>query len=164
MGNTIGGERQQGNLPLLLVSPAHRIPLFLGRALPVILNGFLVAVVALIVGAILLDVEVPASSWVSLGVAIAVATFSCTGLGLLTAALSLRVRETAVLSNIVFGALLIFAGVNVPVDSLPSWMASVARWLPLTHGIDAARQLAGGATLSDIAPDLVAEGGLGVLY
>jgi len=32
MGNTIGGERQQGTLPLLLASPAYRIPLFLGRA------------------------------------------------------------------------------------------------------------------------------------
>ncbi|HEX6872002.1 MAG TPA: ABC transporter permease, partial [Micromonosporaceae bacterium] len=40
MGNTIGGERYASTLPLLLASPARRIPLFLGRALPVILNGF----------------------------------------------------------------------------------------------------------------------------
>ena len=164
MGNTIGGERQQGTLPLLLVSPAHRIPLFLGRALPVILNGFLVAVVALIVGALLLGVDLPADSWLNLALAIGVSTFACTGLGLVTAALSLRVRETAVLTNVVFGILLIFAGVNVPLDSLPSWMASVAPWLPLTHGIDASRQLAAGATLADIGADLVAEAGLGVLY
>jgi ABC-2 type transport system permease protein len=164
MGSTIGGERQQGTLPLLLVSPAHRIPLFLGRALPVILNGFLVAVVALIVGALLLGVDLPADSWLNLALAIGVSTFACTGLGLVTAALSLRVRETAVLANVVFGTLLIFAGVNVPLDSLPSWMASVAPWLPLTHGIDASRQLAAGAALSDIRADLVAEAGLGVLY
>ena len=41
------------------------------------------------------------------------AAFSCTGLGLVTAALAMRVRETAVLSNIFFGVLLIFCGVNV---------------------------------------------------
>src|SRR5690348_2305209 len=35
MGNTIADERRSGTLPLILVSPAHRLPLFLGRSLPV---------------------------------------------------------------------------------------------------------------------------------
>jgi ABC-2 type transport system permease protein len=56
MGSTIEGERQWGTLPLLLVSPARRIPLFLGRALPVILNAIGVAVVGLAGGALLLRV------------------------------------------------------------------------------------------------------------
>jgi ABC-2 type transport system permease protein len=164
MGNTIGGERNQGTLPLLMASPAKRIPLFIGRALPVILNGFLVAVVALVTGAFLLGVPLPARSWFPLAIAIAVCSTSCTGLGLLGAAIALRVRETAVMSNVIFGVLMIFAGVNVPLASLPGWMSSVAHWLPLTHGIDAARKLAAGSQLTDIGPDLVAEMGLGVLY
>ena len=164
MGNTIGGERNQGTLPLLMASPAKRIPLFIGRALPVILNGFLVTVVALVIGAFLLGVPLPASSWVPLAIAIAVCSTSCTGLGLLGAAIALRVRETAVMSNVIFGVLMIFAGVNVPLASLPAWMSSVANWLPLTHGIDAARKLAAGSQLTDIGGDLAAEMGLGVLY
>ena len=71
--------------------------------------------------------------------------------GWLTAALALRVRETAVLSNIIFGILLIFCGVNVPLSAMPAWMGAVAAWLPLTHGIAAARGLAGGAAWSDVA-------------
>jgi len=164
MSNTIGGERQHGTLPLLLASPAHRIPLFLGRALPVIVNGFGVSVVALVVGALLLRVPLPLSSLAPLAVVVAVATFSCTGLGLVTAALALRVRETAVLANVVFGILMIFAGVNVPLDALPSWMGSIAVWLPLTHGIAAAREVAAGASLSSIRTDLFVEAGLGALY
>ncbi len=164
MGNTIGGERQQGTLPLLLASPAHRIPLFLGRALPVIVNGFGVSAVALVAGALLLRVRLPLTSLAPLAVVVAVATFSCTGLGLVTAALALRVRETAVLANVVFGILMIFAGVNVPLDALPSWMASFAGWLPLTHGIAAAREVAAGASLASIRPDLFIEAGLGALY
>ena len=82
MGNTIGDERQQGTLPLLLASPARRIPLFLGRALPVIVNGFVVAVVALGVGALLLQVRLPGSAtWLPLALVVAVCSFSCTGLG-----------------------------------------------------------------------------------
>lgn len=95
---------------------------------------------------------------------VAVCTFSCAGLGLVTAALALRVRETAVLTNLVFGALVLFAGVNLPLSDMPDWMAAAARWLPLTHGIGAARSVAAGVPLSDIASSLMAEVGLGLLY
>jgi ABC-2 type transport system permease protein len=164
MGNTISGERQQATLPLLLASPAARIPLFLGRALPVIVNGLVVSVVALFAGAFLLGVHLQPQSAVPLTLVVAVSAFACTGLGLTNAALALRVRETAVLPNILFGILLIFAGVNVPLSSLPPWMASVAHWLPLTHGIDAARRVAAGAPLAAVRTDLFAEAALGLGY
>ncbi len=164
MGNTIGGERQFQTLGLLLASPARRLPLFLGRSLPVILNGFLVSVVALGVGALLLRVSLPASSLFPLVVVVAVASFACTGLGLTTAALAMRVRETAVLSNLLFGVLLIFCGVNVPLSAMPGWMSAVAHWLPMTHGIAAARSLAGGASWSSVLPQVFAELGVGLLY
>jgi hypothetical protein len=50
MGNAIANERREQTLGLILVTPARRIPLFLGRALPVIVNGFLVTVVAFVLG------------------------------------------------------------------------------------------------------------------
>jgi ABC-2 type transport system permease protein len=76
----------------------------------------------------------------------------------------MRVRETAVLSNLLFGVLLIFCGVNVPLTAMPAWMAGVAHWLPMTHGIGAARQLAAGARWADVAPQVLAELGIGALY
>ncbi len=164
MGNTIGDERQEKTLGIILSTPAPRVPLFLGRALPVIANGFLVALFALVVGGAIFSIDVPASSYLPIAVTALVASFACTGLGLVTAALALRVRETAVLANVIFGFLLIFCGVNVPLDSLPGWMSAVSPWLPLTHGIDAARQLADGATLGSVGGDLVREGALGAVY
>lgn len=164
MGNTIGGERYSGTLPLLLASPARRVPLFLGRSLPVILNGFVVAVVALAVGALALGIWFPVRTLAPLALVVAVSTFSCTGLGLTGAALSLRVRETAVLPNVFFAVLLIFCGVNVPIDQLPPWMGAVAAWLPLSHGIAAAREVAGGTPLSGVSSALLAEAGVGLLY
>ncbi len=164
MGNSIGGERQFQTLGLLLASPARRVPLFLGRSLPVILNGFVVSVVALFVGALVLRVTIPISAVVPIVVVVLVSAFSCTGLGLVTAALAMRVRETAVLSNLLFGVLLIFCGVNVPLSALPAWMATVADWLPMTHGIEAARDLAGGASWSDVSFLVAREAGIGMLY
>jgi len=164
MGNTIGGERQYQTLGLLLASPARRVPLFLGRSLPVIVNGFVVAVFALFAGAFILRVSLPTSALIPLVAVVAVSSFSCTGLGLATAALAVRVRETAVLSNVIFGILLIFCGVNVPLSALPAWMATVAEWLPLTHGIAAARDLAAGAGWADVLPLVVTEAEIGTAY
>jgi ABC-2 type transport system permease protein len=73
-------------------------------------------------------------------------------------------RETAVLANIMFGVLLIFTGANVPVDQLPGWMQSISTVLPFTHGIQAAREVADGASLSDVSGLLAAELALGLAY
>jgi ABC-2 type transport system permease protein len=164
MTQTIAGERYQQTLGFILVSPARRLPLFLGRALPVIVNGFFVSVFALAVGGALLDVEIAAGAWPSIALVTALCAFSCTGLGLINAGLGLIVRETAVLSNIIFGLLLIFTGANVPLDELPGWMRAISEVLPFTHGIEAARRLADGETLGDVRSLLVAEAAIGVVF
>jgi len=162
MGNTIGGERYTHTLGLLLVSPARRVPLFLGRALPVIVNGLVCSPPALVVGALALHVSLPLASMPLLVVVVSVSAFSCTGLGLVTAALALRGRETSVLSNIAMGVLLIFCGVNVALSSMPALMATVRRYLPLTHGIEAARALVAGASWGQVAGLVATEAAVGL--
>jgi ABC-2 type transport system permease protein len=164
MGNTIEGERNSQTLGLILVSPARRIPLFLGRALPVVVNGFVCSLIALGLGAFVLHVSLPLRSLPLLTVVIAVAAYSCTGLGLAAGALALRVRESAVLSNIVMGLLVICCGVNVALASLPSWVASVGRCLPLTHAIAAARDLVAGASWSQVVGLVGTEAAIGTAY
>jgi ABC-2 type transport system permease protein len=164
MGNTIAGERQQHTLQLILATPAPRLPLFLGRALPVIANGFLAAAFSLAVAAPLLGVGIALSAVPALALAILVTSASCTGLGLANAAIGLRVRETAVTANLIIGLLMVFCGVNIPLDRLPGWMARTAEYLPLTHGIAAARHLADGAGLRSVAGLLGHELVIGLAY
>jgi ABC-2 type transport system permease protein len=164
MTQTIAGERYQQTLGYILISPAGRLSLFLGRSLPVILNGFFVAGFSLLVGGLILGVTFPASTLLPLGLVVLVATFSCTGLGLINAGLGLRIRETSVLSNILVGILLIFCGANLPVASLPGWMAHISSWLPLTHAIEAARDVANGSPISSVEGLLGRELGVGLLY
>lgn len=164
MGNTIEGERRSQTLGLILVSPARRLPLFLGRALPVVINGFVCSLVALALGAVVLRVSLPPSSLPLVAVVIAVAAYSCTGLGLAAGALALRVRESATLSNIIMGLLIIFCGVNVALADLPSWVATVGSYLPLTHAIQAARALVGGAAWSEVTGLVATEALIGTCY
>jgi ABC-2 type transport system permease protein len=150
MAMTIGGERWTQTLSPLLATPANRLPLFLGRALPLIANGIITSAFAFVVGWLLLDFELDASQIPALAVVVVASAFACTALGLVVGALGLRGRDVFFLANLVVFSLLLFCGVNIPLDSLPGWMQAVGRALPLTHGIEAARAIADGATLSEV--------------
>jgi ABC-2 type transport system permease protein len=163
MTQMIGGERYQNTLSAILVSPARRVPFF-GRSLPVIANGAFVSAFAFTAGVLILDVDIPASAIPALALVIVVAAFSCTGLGLINASVSLRVRENAVLSNVIFGFLLIFTGANIPISELPDWAQTMSDGLPFTHAIEAARELADGASFSSVAGLVGTELLVGILY
>jgi ABC-2 type transport system permease protein len=164
MGHTIAGERFTQTLGILLATPAPRVPLFAGRALPVLANGWVVSMFSLLVGGVLIGDPVPAGALPALAVVVALACASCTGLGLVNAAVGLRVRQTATFSNILIGLLLVFCGVNVPLGTLPGWMRAVSHWLPLTHAIEAGRLIAAGASLASVSPLLLREAAIAVAF
>jgi ABC-2 type transport system permease protein len=161
---TITGERYSQTLAPLLATPANRAAVFLGRALPVTLNAAFVCVIAFVGGAVLLDVRIPMSSVPSLALVIAVTSLSCTGFGLLGGAVGLRVRDAIVLINLADAVLLVFCGVNIPINTLPGWMQATSEYLPVTHGLRAARQIADGAPLADVWNAVLAELAIGLAY
>ena len=164
MAMTIGGERWTQTLSPLLATPANRIALFLGRALPLIANGFLISAFGFAVGWALLDFELAPAEIPGIALVVLVTSFSCTALGLLTGAIGLRARDVFFLANLVALLLLLFCGVNVPLDALPGWMETVGRGMPLTHGIEAARAIAGGAAFSDASDLIATEAAIGIAY
>lgn len=164
MSATISNERGTRTLGLIIASPAARLPLFLGRSLPIIANGFMVSAFALTASALIFGISIPGAAVPSIALTLLIISISCTGLGLVNASLGLRVRETAVLSNVILGILLLFCGVNIPLSRLPAWMAATARYLPLTHGIAAARELAAGRSFGSVAGMLGLELLVGGVY
>ena len=126
MGDTIAGERQPGDPAATARSPARRVPLFLGRALPVIVNGFVVSMFALIAGALVSRPDVPLGALVPIvarhrGVRLSPAPGSAWSRAALRCG-----SELAVLSNVVFGLLLIFTGSTSRSTTLPAgWRRSL---------------------------------------
>lgn len=164
MTSTVVGERLRGTLGMILASPAPRLALLLGRSLPVLVNGFGVAIFGLVVGGAVLGAGLPARALGPIVLAVLVSVCGCVGLGLVCAAIGLRFLDTGVLPNLFIGVLLIFSGANVPRDTLPAWMVQIGGWLPLTHGIEAARRLAAGRSLGDVYQLLGAELLLALAY
>ncbi|MDQ2983459.1 MAG: ABC transporter permease subunit [Actinomycetota bacterium] len=99
MAMTIGGERWTQTLGPLLATPANRMALFLGRALPQIVNGFFVSAFAFGAGWLLLRFDPPLSSLPRLALVVLISTASCAGFGLVTGALGLRLRDVFTVAN-----------------------------------------------------------------
>src|SRR5439155_11139692 len=135
-----------------------------GRAVPTVVLGLFVAVVAFACGAAILRVHVGEGEALALVLALLASCFTCAGLGLCIGSLGLRGRSVGMFADVLSGGLLIISGANVPLERLPGPVQSLASIVPLTHGIQAARAVAGGAALSDVTGLLGKEIAVGAVY
>ncbi|NIM93527.1 MAG: ABC transporter permease [Anaerolineales bacterium] len=161
---SISGDRWEGTLPYLFGAPANRMTMFFGRAFMHVIDGMLGVVIGLMWGVLLLNLDLSNADPIPLAVTIFVTTFSTSGLGLLLGCLSLITRNVMFVNNTVYFLLLIFSGANIPVENLPGWMQTISFVLPLTRGIEAARQIIDGADLASVAHLLRGEFLVGLIY
>ena len=164
MTQMIGGERYQNTLSAILVSPAHRIPLFFGRVIPVVVNGAFVAAFALAAGTLILGVDIPLSAVPGLpGGDLRRRLLVHRPRPDQRGALAPHPRERRALER----------HLRVPADlhgrehslgELPDWMSAISEVLPFTHAIEAARELADGASLGSVAGLIGTEVLLGLAY
>jgi len=164
MTMAIANERFFSTLPAILATPANRVALFTGRFLPFIANGLFVSLYAITFGVVFLGVRFEAATLGVAGLALLVTVFSCTAIGALQGAISLRLRDGLFGANLLMLSFLLFSGVNIPVNTLPGWMQVISNLLPFTHGLEAVRQAAAEAGLDRVGGLIVTEGGSGIAY
>lgn len=161
---TIANERQYQTLSPLLASPADRFAVFMGRSLPVLANGLVVSAWGFCVGWALLAFDPSPSSLPSLAAVVTVSVAAATAFGLTLGSIGMRARDVFLISNLAYYLFWVFCGVNVPFGELPGWAQAVGRMLPLTHGIEAARDVVGGAELAEVSGLVATEALIGVAY
>ena len=160
----IANERQYGTLSPLLATPANRLAVFAGRGLPFIVNGLAVSAFGFAASWALLDFSPDPEVLPALALVVAITVVSCTALGALIGSIGLRARDVFFAANLVYFLMLLFCGVNVDVSDLPGWMEAIGTGIPLTHGIQAARQIVDGAALADVAGLVATEAAIGAAY
>ena len=162
---SIAGDRWDGTLAYLFGSPVRRPLMFFGRAAIHILDGVIGVALAFGWAVLLFGLRLSGAQFASLLVAVIVTVFSTSGLGLMMGCIGLITRNVWFVNNTVYFLLLFLSGANVPLADLPGWLRPISSWLPLTHGIAAAREIATGSGLSAEALSLLArEAGVGLLY
>jgi len=152
--NITGHDKWDGTLPLVLATPAHRMPLFIGRAMIHVLDGLISVAISFAFAAFIFGVNFGQADVLALTLTVFLTAFTMAGFGLLIGGLSFFFRNPMVFANIFTFVLLIFCGVNFPVQSLPTVIQPISYLFPLTYGITAARSAISGGNLIQIAPTL----------
>jgi ABC-2 type transport system permease protein len=160
--NITGHDKWDGTLPLVLATPANRLPLYVGRAMIHVLDGILSAAISFVFAAFIFGVDFSQTNPLALIVAIVLTAFTMAGFGLLIGGFCFFFRNPMVFANIFTFCLLLFCGVNFPVASLPSVIQPVSYIFPLTYGLTAARNAIVGQDLIQIGPTLAIQLVVGV--
>jgi ABC-2 type transport system permease protein len=160
--NITGHDKWDGTLPLVLATPANRLPLFIGRAMIHVLDGLISAAISFFFAAVLFGVNFAQTNPLALIVAVILTAFTMAGFGLLIGGFCFFFRNPMVFANIFTFILLIFCGVNFPVQSLPAAIQPVSYVFPLTYGLTAARNAISGSDLIQIAPTLAQQLAVGL--
>lgn len=155
-------ERMAGTFPLLVAAPASQLTVFLGRSVHWLASGLASATAGLfLIGPLFgLPLPWPRVLWLlPLTALVAVTTY------LFGAALGALVMRAVDARNLVMNlatlTMMAISGVMVPVVFWPAWVQHIAQVLPLTHGLQAIRDLLDGAPLHTLAAPVATEAAVG---
>ncbi|MBD0290355.1 MAG: ABC transporter permease, partial [Thermoleophilia bacterium] len=107
MTMAIANDRWFGTLAPLLATPARRLPLFLGRALPFVVSGLVVSAFGLAAGRLLLRFDPPREALPALALVVVVTVVSCTSFGLVLGSLGLAARDVYLIANVAYFLMLL---------------------------------------------------------
>jgi ABC-2 type transport system permease protein len=148
---TTDNEKTLGTMEHLLVSPAGRFALYLGRGLIPILISLATVAVGLTYAVLLFGVSIPVATFPGLAVSVVLTAFAMVGFGLLLGGVALYLRTSIILGNIFLFIGLLLSGVNFPLSSLPPALQYLGDALPLTWGLAAIRAAISGSALGPLA-------------
>lgn len=136
------GERWNGTLPLLVASPSSPLVVLMGRGLSFVGNGLATSLAALLIVAPLFDVTLPWSRYPAMVALLVLVTLTTYMTAAFLAGVILRTPSLQrTVANVGRLVLMAFCGVNVPRPYFPTAVQWVSACLPLTHGLDAVREL-----------------------
>lgn len=111
----------------------------------------------------LFDLDFDRVNWFWLVIGILITSYAMTGMGMFVGASGLIGTDINFLMNLIFAILIVLCGVNFPISLLPEPLQIVSNILPLTHGLEAVRQVFDGS-LARVPGLLLTEFALGSAY
>jgi ABC-2 type transport system permease protein len=139
VGTSIVWDRQSGFLREMLVTPAGRGTLLIGKCL----GGTTVATcqgAVVLATAGLVHLPYRADLFALLLAELALTSLALTALGSVVAVCIRRMQTFNTVLTVLITPLIFFSGLMFPIKAMPTWMAAVTLANPLTYAIDAMRR------------------------
>lgn len=156
-------EKEAGTLEQVLVTPLPPSALVIGKTLPYAVIGMLDLALVVAAGAAIFDVPLR-GSLLLLAFAGALYLLTTLGLGLLVATLARNQQQAFMAAFFIILPMVLLSGFMSPVPNMPEWLQYATLLDPVRHFVEILRGvLLKAAGWADLAPQLVALGGMGVL-
>ena len=151
---SISREKELGMLDGILAAPISRLSIVLGKTFSQIVRGLLQGGLVLILAIVLFDVAVYGSIPL-IFLILVLGIFSFVGLGVLISSISTE-QETAMTIMMTIQFPMIFlSGAFFPIQQMPGFLQLLSQAIPLTHTIQALRQVVVlGAGISSVTTEL----------
>src|SRR5262245_15417051 len=146
------GEMQSGTLEQMYVSSLPSWLLTIGLEAAAVVEAALSAIVLYLLIELVAPVAMPLR-WAAL-LPLVTLVVGSVGYSLILGGLTLLFKRLEILKEMFQTVVLIFGGVFVSLDHMPGWMATIARFLPLTPGVEVLRKiLLEGVSLLELSSD-----------
>jgi ABC-2 type transport system permease protein len=154
-GSAIAGEKEDGTLVRMLMTPISKRSVILGKTIYQLILQIARAVILILAAYFLVGFSMN-GSWLLLSLVLIVFTLGGVGLGIVMSTMVEDMESFFQLNMLITMPSMFVTGVFFPLSSIPNWMRYIAYCLPLTYAIDAMRIImVKGQGLSAISNDLI---------
>ncbi|KGE16517.1 ABC transporter permease [Paenibacillus wynnii] len=157
-------ERRFGTLKLVLITPANKFFVYIGRTFIHVVDAILTVGFGLLFGYVAFGVQFNNTNPLALIVALLITVFASVGFGLMLGSVGTIIPDLNLVMNFCYFLLLILSGAQFPISQLPDILQKVSYVIPLTRGIEAVRLIVQGARIIDVSSLLIGELFLGIIF
>lgn len=153
-GNSLRIEQVRGTLESNWLCPIPKVSILLGYALFQLLYTVIYIIISIVEFKIFYGFEFVGSPMLALEIFL-ISIPSVFGIGFIFSSLVMWAKQISSMVFLVRGIMTIFCGITYPLNVLPKWMKTVSNIIPVTHTVNALRNvIAAGATFSDISYEM----------
>ena len=153
--HAISYEKDMGTLDGMLVAPTSRWAIILGKVLAQSTRGMIQGFIILLMAVLLFGVVIHGSILLVI-LLILLTVFSFVGLGILITSFADKEETATMVMMTLMFPMMFLSGVFFPVQQMPSYMQTLAGFLPLTYAASAMRKvMVLGAGVQAITPEII---------
>ena len=154
-GSAIAGEKEDGTLVRMLMTPISKRSVILGKTIYQLILQLGRAVILIFAAYLLLGFHMN-GSWLLISLVLVIFTLGGVGMGIVMSSRVDDMESFFQLNMLVTMPAMFVTGVFFPLSSVPDWMRYIAYCLPLTYAIDAMRIIMiKGQGLNAVSTDLI---------
>jgi len=159
----IAYERDVGTLSGFLVAPIRRISIISGKVLGHVVQGLIQGIASLVLAILLFGITIRGNILMVL-LTLFLGVFSFVGLGIVLTSIAEDEQTASMIMMTLTMPMLFLSGIFFPIQMMPSFMQTIAYWLPFTYAIDAIRRIMiFGVALTAVGVDMLVMIGFGII-